>query len=136
MKEITLPAVIENVNKITAFVDEYLESIDFPMKSQLQIDIAIDEIFSNIAYYSYSDGNIGDATVKIIKNTNPDRVEISFIDNGIEYNPLEKEDPNINLSAEERGIGGLGIFIVKKSMDDIYYEYKNNQNILTIIKYF
>lgn len=136
MKEITLPAKVENVEKVTAFVDEYLESVDFPMKAQLQIDIAIDELFSNIAYYAYDDSDIGEVTVKIGKMEHPDRIELSFTDSGKEYNPLEKEDPNVALSAEERGIGGLGIFIVKKSMDDVLYDYVDGKNVITIIKYF
>lgn len=136
MKEITLPAKIENVEKVTAFVDEYLETLSFPIKLQLQIDIAIDEIFSNIVYYAYSDGAIGNATIKIEKYDEPERVEISFIDEGMPYNPLAKEDPNVSLAASDREIGGLGIFIVKKSMDEIKYEFLDGKNVLTIVKYF
>ena len=134
MKEITVPAVIENVAKVTAFVDEFLEANDCPMKAMMQIDIAIDELFSNVAYYAYNEGN-GDITIKVCILDNPKRVSLSFIDNGKMYNPLEREDPDTHLSAEERGIGGLGIFIVKKSMDNVFYEYKDSQNILTIEKY-
>lgn len=61
-------------------------------------------------------------------------ISITFSDSGKPYNPLEKPDPDVTLSAEERSIGGLGIFMVKKSMDDMRYEYKDGQNILTITK--
>ena len=96
-------------------------------------DIAIDEVFSNITHYAYHP-SVGSATVKIEVIEEPMSVVITFIDGGTPYNPLEKEDPDITLSAEEREIGGLGIFMVKKSMDSIDYEYKDGQNILRIKK--
>lgn len=133
MKELTLDATVENISTVTAFVDEELEKIDCPMKAQMQIDIAIDELFSNIAHYAYHPP-VGPATVKIEVIEEPMSVVITFIDGGTPYNPLEKEDPDITLSAEEREIGGLGIFMVKKSMDSIDYEYKDGQNILRIKK--
>ena len=129
MKELTLDATVENIS----FVDEELEKIDCPMKAQMQIDIAIDEVFSNIAHYAYHP-SVGSATVKIEVIEEPMSVVITFIDGGTPYNPLEKEDPDITLSAEDREIGGLGIFMVKKSMDNIDYEYKDGQNILRITK--
>lgn len=133
MKELTINATIENIEKVTDFVNAELEAIDCPMKSQMQIDIAIDELFGNIAHYAYNP-DVGPATVKVEVQENPMAVIITFIDNGVPYDPLKKEDPDITLSAEEREIGGLGIFMVKKSMDDITYEYKNGQNILKIKK--
>ena len=130
-KEITLPAKIDSIPVITDFVDEILESAECSMKAQTQIDIAIDELFSNIAFYAYGGGE-GDTTVQVdVENTT---VSITFIDSGIPYNPLEKEDPDVTLSVEERRIGGLGIYIVKKSMNDIRYEYSEGKNRLTIIK--
>ena len=99
----------------------------------MQIDIAIDELFGNIAQYAYNP-ETGDATVRVEVVKNPLSVVITFIDNGIPYDPLKKADPDTTLSAEEREIGGLGIYMVKKSMDEIAYEYKDGQNILTIKK--
>jgi anti-sigma regulatory factor (Ser/Thr protein kinase) len=99
----------------------------------MQIDIAIDELFSNIAHYAYNP-ETGDATVRVEVVEDPMAVVITFIDKGIPYDPLKKADPNTALSAEEREIGGLGIFMVKKTMDDITYEYKDGQNILKIKK--
>ena len=133
MKELTINATIDNIHAVTDFVDEQLEALDCPMKAQMQIDIAIDELFSNIAYYAYNP-DIGPATVRVEVQQEPLAVVISFIDHGIPYDPLAKEDPDTTLSAEERDIGGLGIYMVKKSMDAVTYEYKNGQNILTIKK--
>ena len=133
MKELTINATIDNISAVTGFVDEQLEALDCPMKAQMQIDIAIDELFSNIAYYAYNP-DIGPATVRVEVQQEPLAVVISFIDNGVPYDPLAREDPDTTLSAEERDIGGLGIYMVKKSMDDVSYEYKNGQNILTIKK--
>lgn len=133
MKELTIDATIENIEKVTAFVDEQLEMYDCSMKAQMQIDIAIDELFGNIAHYAYNP-DVGPATVRIEVTGDPLSVIITFIDHGIPYDPLKKEDPDITLSAEDRQIGGLGIYMVKKSMDEITYEYKDGQNILRIKK--
>ena len=133
MKEITLTATLENIEAVTKFVDEQLEELDCPMKAQMQIDIAIDELFSNIARYAYAP-NVGEATVRVESSDDPLTVIITFIDKGVPYNPLEKEDPDTTLSADERQIGGLGIYMVKKSMDSMEYEYRNGQNILSIKK--
>ena len=133
MKELTIAATVENIESVTDFVNEQLEALDCPMKAQMQIDIAIDEIFSNIAHYAYNP-EIGQATVRVEVLEDPLAVTITFIDNGVPYDPLAKADPDTTLSAEERDIGGLGIYMVKKSMDEIVYEYKNGQNILKIKK--
>lgn len=133
MKELTINATVENIEKVTAFVDEQLEALDCPMKAQTQIDIAIDELFSNIAHYAYNP-EVGPATVRVEVTQDPLAVVVTFIDNGKQYDPLAKEDPDVTLSAEERDIGGLGIYIVKKSMDEITYEYKDGKNILRIKK--
>ena len=133
MKELTINATVENIPAVTAFVDEQLEAFDCPMKAQMQIDIAIDELFSNIAYYSYNP-DVGPATVRVEVVEDPMAVVITFIDNGVPYDPLAREDPDTTLSAEERDLGGLGIYMVKKSMDEVTYEYKDGQNILKIKK--
>lgn len=133
MKELTIDATVENVTQVTAFVDEQLEEAGCSMKAQMQIDIAIDELFSNIARYAYNP-EVGPATVRVEVIPEPLAVVISFIDNGVPYDPLAKEDPDTTLSAQEREIGGLGIYMVKKTMDSVTYEYKNGQNILRIQK--
>lgn len=132
-EEITVTAEIPNVEPVTEFVDAILERVECPMKSVMQINIAIDELFSNIAKYAYGEEK-GEATVRVSVLTNPARVSISFIDSGTPYNPLENDDPDVTLSAEQREIGGLGLYVVKKSMDKVYYKYENGKNVLTIEK--
>lgn len=133
MKEITVDATIENVQTVTDFVDERLEEINCPMKALMQINIAIDELFSNVARYAYS-GKTGKITVSVDTNGKPMKVQLTFVDEGVPYDPLSKEDPDITLDAEEREIGGLGIYMVKKTMDDFQYEYKDGKNIVTVCK--
>ncbi len=134
MKELSIEATIANIPQVTAFVDEQLEALACPMKAQAQIDIAIDELFSNIANYAYNP-ETGPATVRVEVVKDPMAVLITFIDKGVPYDPLKQEDPNTKLPAEERDIGGLGIYMVKKTMDAVTYEYKDGQNILTIKKH-
>ena len=133
MKELNIEATIENITVVTEFVNAELEKYDCPLKAQMQIDIAIDELFGNIAQYAY-DPETGPATVRVEVEKDPLAVLITFIDNGKPYDPLAAKDPDITLPAEKRAGGGLGVFLVKKTMDDISYEYKNGQNILRIKK--
>ena len=133
MKEMSIAATVENIGAVTDFVNEQLEALDCPMKAQMQIDIAIDELFGNIAHYAYNP-DVGDATVRVEVIEEPLSVVITFIDGGVPYDPLAATDPDTTLSAEERAIGGLGIFMVKKSMDEITYRYENGSNILSIRK--
>lgn len=133
MNELTIEALVENITKVTEFIDNRLEELNCPIKAQMQIDVAVDELFGNIAQYAYEQ-ETGTITVRVEVVENPLSVVITFIDQGIPYDPLQKQDPDITLSAEERKIGGLGIFIVKKTMDEVLYEYKEGQNILKIKK--
>lgn len=134
MKELTIAATVDNIGTVTEFVGEQLEALDCPMKARTQLNIAIDELFSNIAHYAYNP-EVGEATVRVEVSQDPLSVIITFIDGGMPYDPLANADPDITLSAGERAIGGLGIFIVKKSMDEISYRYENGRNILTIRKH-
>lgn len=133
MSEFNTDAKVDNLNSVLEFVDGELEALDCSMKVQTQIDIAVEEIFVNIASYAYKDGN-GKALICVEPDENNLSVAITFIDQGVPYNPLEKEDPDVTLSAEERDIGGLGIFMVKKSMDEVAYKYEEGSNIFTIVK--
>ncbi|MBR2742323.1 MAG: ATP-binding protein [Clostridia bacterium] len=133
MKELTIEATVENIETVTDFVNEQLEALDCSMKVQMQIDIAIDELFGNIAMYAYNP-ETGPATVRVEVEKDPLAVIITFIDNGKPYDPLSVEDPDVTLAAEERKEGGLGVFLVKKTMDNVTYEYKDGQNILRIKK--
>ena len=133
MKEFETAASVDALENVIAFIDEQLETADCPMKIQMQIEHAVEEIFVNIASYAYPDGN-GTAGVRIYFEGDPITAVITFTDSGIQYDPLAKEDPDVTLSAEERGIGGLGIFLTKKTMDDVSYEYRDGKNVLTMKK--
>ncbi len=135
MERIDIDAKVENLQDVNVFLESNLEKWDCPMKTQMQICIAVEEIFVNIASYAYGD-KVGRAVITMEFIPDENAVSITFEDEGIPYNPLEKEDPDVTLSAEQRSIGGLGIYMVKKSMDDMTYKYENNKNILTIKKIF
>lgn len=131
MRELTLLAQTENLEKVLNFVNDILEEHNCPMYVQLELDIAVEELFVNIAHYAYTPG-IGQATIQVSVKDN--YITIGFQDSGIPYNPWEKKDPDITLSLEERQIGGLGIYMVKNSMDEVSYAYENGKNVVTIKK--
>ena len=133
MKELTIEATPENVEQVIEFIDGMLEEYGCGVREQIAIDVAVDELFSNIAHYAYNP-ETGYATVRVDVKNDPLAVEITFIDHGVPYDPMAKADPDTTLSVEDRQIGGLGILIVKKSMDAVNYEYKDGKNILTIKK--
>ena len=130
-KTLTVPAAAEKLGDVTAFIDAFLEEHGCPMKTQMQIDLSAEEIFVNIANYAYPD-QPGEAEVMISEENGV--ITLKFADCGIHYDPLQKEMPDTTLSAEERQIGGLGIFLVKKNMDAVDYRYENGKNILTMKK--
>lgn len=135
MMELTIEARLDNLNQVLQFIDEQLEQTDCPMKAQMKIDIAVEEVFVNVASYAYAP-ETGLVTVRIEFEQRPRAAVITFIDRGVPYDPLAKDDPDVSLSVHDRQIGGLGIFMVKKSMDEMEYQYKDGQNILTIRKVF
>ena len=129
----TFPAKTESLNDVLGFVEETLESFECPMKIQMAICVAIEEVFVNVARYAYPDSE-GDMTLHIGFDEQSRDVTFRMSDKGIPFDPLKKPDPDITLSAEEREIGGLGIFITKKTMDAVTYGYEKGENILTMIK--
>ena len=133
MMKLKLKAEIENVDLLTDFVNEQLEGMDCSMKAMTQIDIALDELFSNVCHYAYGDG-VGFVTVYVEELFDNNSVRITLADSGIPFDPLAHEDPDISLGLKEREIGGLGIFMVKRTMDDVSYEYKDGLNMLTVTK--
>ncbi len=133
MKELVVEADRMNLLKVQSFIDEQLEEAGCPMLTQTAIDIAAEELFVNIASYAYGQES-GVVVAQVSVHEDPLSVEITFIDNGKPYNPLAKEDPDVTLPAKERKKGGLGIYMVKNSMDDVTYEYRDGKNILTIKK--
>lgn len=133
MKELDILAVKENLPEVLAFIDSQLEELNCGIKIITQVDVAVEEIFVNISSYAYNP-ETGPATIRAEITEEPLSVIISFIDNGKQYDPLAKPDPDVKIPLKERKKGGLGIFMVKKTMDDVSYEYKDGQNILTITK--
>ena len=131
--ELDIEAVRENLPEVLSYVEEQLTAANCPDKAMMQIALAVEEIFINISQYAYAPDK-GRATVRVEVSGDPICVKIIFTDHGTPYDPLAKEDPDVTLSAQERGIGGLGIFLVKKTMDDVDYEYRDGQNILTLKK--
>jgi anti-sigma regulatory factor (Ser/Thr protein kinase) len=149
-KNLKILAVVDNLAQVLENVDAQLETENCPMKIQMQVDIAVEELFVNIANYAYTP-DTGDADILIeTLNTCPIPEEyrkglsekdlkgkwlrVTLSDSGVPFDPLQKDDPDISLSAQERRVGGLGIFMVKKSMDHMYYEYKDGKNHISIIK--
>jgi len=133
VKKLSLPAKRENIPEVIDFVDRELDELGCPEKTKTQINIAIDELYGNISSYAYGEGS-GEATVLVDHDSSTGAVSISFQDEGKPFNPLESGEPDVTLSARERKVGGLGIFLVRKSMDDVLYEYRDGKNILTIRK--
>lgn len=133
MEKLSVKAEVNSLSEVQSFVDRILEENGCQMKAQMQIDIAVEELFVNIAHYAYPSGG-GDAIIEVDTDSDAECVKISFEDQGVPYDPLKHEDPDVTLSAEDRDIGGLGIYMVKQSMDDMSYEYVDNKNRLTITK--
>ena len=132
-REMTIEATVSNLDPVLDFVNAHLEEAGCGPKQQIQLDIAVEEIFVNIAHYAYAP-QTGVAKISVDIDKDKRRIAIEFRDSGMEFDPLAKPDPDTTLSAEERQIGGLGKYMVKKSMDDITYEYKDGKNILSIKK--
>ena len=137
MKELQIPATKENLEKVTAFVEAELEAMECPIKTTMQILVAVEEIYINIASYAYAP-EVGNATITfdVKKTAEGQEAEIGFYDRGVPFNPLDREDPDVNKKAEDRSIGGLGIYMVKNTMDEFTYEYKDGKNTVIITKNF
>ena len=135
MEQIIVEATVENLERVTDFIIESLEERNCKPKIIMQMELVIEELFVNVAHYAYTP-NKGICTVQKEIEENPRAISITFIDSGMPYNPLEHEDPDTSLGVEEREIGGLGIFLVKKNVDKISYEHKDGQNVLRLTKLF
>lgn len=133
MESLTVTAVVENLDEVIAFVAKRLENYGCGHKTLMQIRLAVEEIFVNISSYAY-DPSVGPAEVRCEVLEDPMRVIIQFLDGGKPFDPLAKEDADTSEEALMSRIGGLGILLVKETMDDVSYEYKDGQNVLTILK--
>ena len=133
MKELRVDAVPESLQQLKSFVDAELTEAGYPVETRRQMDIAVDEVFGNIARYAY-EGTTGSAVLRIETQRTPQAVVLTFLDSGIPFDPLQTEAPDTTLKARERKIGGLGIFVVKKLMDEAHYEYADGMNVLRLKK--
>ncbi len=127
--KIEIKAVDENLQTVNDFIHSVLPE-DCPAAVMNQIDLAVEEIFVNIAHYAYEETGIAKVECEYADSI----LKVSFTDSGKPFNPLLRPDPDITLSAEERNIGGLGIYLTKQFMDEVSYRYENSQNILTFKK--
>lgn len=130
--ELKISALISKLDDVLSFIETPLRDYGASVKNITTINIAVEEIYVNIAHYAY--GTEG-GQVNICFSIKDGKATIVFTDFGVKYNPLEREDPDITLSVEDRPIGGLGIFMVKKTMDEVAYRYENDSNIFTMVKY-
>ena len=133
MHELKLQASDETLYTVLGEIEKLLDENQCPETLKMVMLVAVEEIFVNIAHYAY-DGKPGEAVIGLDVIPNPKSCRVIFRDKGVPYNPLQKADPDITLSAEERQIGGLGIYMVKQSMDKVEYRYEDGYNILTIEK--
>ena len=133
MAEITVAADLDSLNDVLAFVDGEMERAGCSMKLMTQVDMAVEEIFVNIARYAYHP-EAGEASVRCEAGGDPFQIVVGFADRGRPFNPLDRKDPDVTLDAEARQLGGLGILMAKKLMDDVQYEYRDGKNILTLRK--
>ena len=133
MAELTVAAALERLDCVLSFVNGEMERSGCPPKLMAQVDLAVEEIFVNIARYAYHP-DTGEASVRCEAGGDPFQIVVSFADRGRPFDPLDRADPDVSLDAEGRQIGGLGILLTKKLMDDVQYEYRDGKNILTLRK--
>ncbi len=134
MEEIILKSNTENLDLLLLKIEEFLEDKCISTKSKLQLELIIEELFVNICNYAYE--KEGEIKIQYGLLEDPLRIIMNFIDEGVEFNPLNKKKPDLTLKADQREIGGLGLTIVQKNADKIDYKYENNHNVLTIEKIF
>lgn len=127
-------AKVDELPNVISFVESELEKYEFSLKIISQFNLVVEELFVNIASYAYKENESGKCKIIIEYDKEKQEVKISFEDNGIKFNPLEKEDPNTNTEIQDMQTGGFGIYIVKKSMDNVEYKYENSKNILILSK--
>jgi anti-sigma regulatory factor (Ser/Thr protein kinase) len=133
MDQITVPARKENLQDVLEFVVKHLELLQYSTKALLRLELSVEEAYVNIVNYAY-DSDDGEIVIGCRIDENPSKITVQFIDSGIPFNPLKNEDPDVLSGIDEKEPGGLGIFLIKKNVDKLYYEYYDGKNILTIQK--
>lgn len=130
--KLVLENKISEISKISAFVEEYDEANDIGMKTVFDITLALDELVTNIISYAFNDEE--KHFIEVDFDFMENQIEIEITDDGIDFNPLTKKDPDFDLDIDDMEIGGLGIHLVKQKIDEISYARQNNKNVLTLIK--
>ena len=133
IRKIEVPAIVSELDAVQTFTKKILQEARFSEKSIKQVAVAVEEVFVNIAHYAYTPGT-GEAAVQIEINKKPEQAVITFTDRGKPFNPMAKAEPDVSLPAKDRGVGGLGIFMARRLMDDMSYEYKEGRNVLRMVK--
>lgn len=133
MNILTIPAERDRLDQVQDFIDQNLAGVEYSPEAQIQLQIAVEELFVNIASYAYAPGH-GNAVIGCRVEEDPPSITVQLRDWGKPFDPLAKKDADITLSAEDRDIGGLGIYMVKNSMDAVDYKREDGQNVLTIRK--
>ncbi len=132
-EEITVPADLRQLPAVVTLIDSMLNDLQCPAKSRIHVKITVDEIFSNIILHAnLLKGEM--VTVCARTETDPSAIEITFTDKGRPFDPLSVAEPDVTASAQKRPVGGLGLFMVRRMMDTVKYEYVNDKNILTVRK--
>ncbi len=131
-KRLVLPNDIETIPQLNEFIDLVAEEVGLDMSLTMSLNLAMEEAVVNVMDYAYPDGQKGNVEIEVTA----DQEWMTFVitDTGIAFDPTTKEDADTTLSAEERPIGGLGIFLVRQLMDDINYKRESNKNVLTLRK--
>ncbi len=131
-RSLELEAVTGNLNLAIAFVGELLAECGCGMKTRMQTELAVEEIFTNIANYAYAPGT-GKVLMSAEVDSATETLTMIFEDSGVRYDPLK--DDSEDKSADERAISGLGLFLIKKNTDSISYDFRDGKNILTFTKH-
>ena len=124
---IELQPDMQSIPRVKEFLTQQAKKLMLSDKQQKKLMIVVDEVYSNIIHYS------GAKTASIFVGKEEEKLTLVFSDNGKPYNPLDAKDPDITASAEDRAVGGLGVYMVRKMMDRVDYEYSNGMNRLTLI---
>jgi len=134
IRELLIDAVDDNLEEVQDFVNVSLGQLTDNMKLEMTMSIAVEEIFINVSHYAY-DYKGGDLIVRTHLLDDPRGIKVEFEDKGPYFDPLKKPDPDVTLDVEQRQIGGLGIFMVKKSMDECSYERVDDKNVFSMVKF-
>lgn len=132
MAKLSIENKIENLNKLAEFIENFGEEHELSPKNIFELNLILDELITNIISYAYEDDS--DHAIELEINKEKDELKIQLIDDGKEFNPLEKEEVKLDQDLDERKIGGLGIHIVKEKTDEIKYKRESNKNILMLKK--